>query len=60
MSAKNLSLWKYNRRSGLWDHQRTVTDETAEPWLARFRADEPSESFVVSRHQPKKPPEDRR
>lgn len=55
-APKSESLWRYNRRSGLWDHQRTVTEDTAASWLAKFRSDEPNETFVIAKHAPKKPP----
>jgi len=48
-------LWKLNNRTGYWDYQRSVTDETAAAWLARFREDEPEADFKVSLHRPKPP-----
>lgn len=45
-------LWKYNQVTGLWDQQRSVTDETAEQWLRVYRKDEPREHFTVSSRRP--------
>ncbi len=45
-------LWKYNRVTGIWSPQRSVTDETAEQWLRVFRSDEPDEFFTVSTRKP--------
>lgn len=51
-----LRLWKYGRITGLWRVVRAVTPETADAWLARFREDEPDETFVVSKRKPSRPP----
>ena len=53
MALMNKTLWKYNRITGLWVSQRTVTAETAQEWLSIFQADEPSEKFKVSKNRPK-------
>lgn len=53
---KSLSLWKHNRRSGLWDHQRGVTPETKDEWLKHFQKDEPDAHFHVSAKKPKHNP----
>jgi len=53
---KNHGLFKYNKRSGLWDHQRSVTPETKDQWLHQFKKDEPDEHFVVSKNKPKHNP----
>ena len=49
-----IRLWKYNRVTGLWDYQRTVTPETADQWLAIFTRNAPRETFVLSRKMPGK------
>jgi hypothetical protein len=51
------NLWKYNRITGLWDHQRTCDESTAETWLGVFQKDEPDEAFALAKHRPKKRPE---
>ena len=48
----NLSLWRYNKITGLWVHERTVVQETAQQWLNVFKSDSPDESFKVSAHRP--------
>lgn len=53
------NLWKYNRITGLWNHQRICDESTAQEWLKIFSKDEPAETFVVAKHSPKKPPEPR-
>ena len=53
---KSLSLWKHNKRSGLWDHQRNVTPETKDEWLKTFTKDEPDAHFHVSKNKPKHNP----
>lgn len=50
------AIWKYNKRSGLWDFQRDVTDESELEWLKIFRADEPNEIFKVASRKPKGAP----
>ena len=47
------ALWKYNRRSGLWDFQRTCAPETARQWLQVFQNDEPKETFKLAANMPK-------
>lgn len=49
-------LWKFNKRSGMWDHQRAVTPETKDQWLKTFKDDEPNEHFVISKNKPNKKP----
>jgi len=49
----NKVLWKYNRITGFWVSQRTVTSETEATWLKVFQADEPSEKFKVAKNRPK-------
>lgn len=49
---KGHSLWKHNSRSGLWDHQRSVTPETKDQWLSHFQKDEPDAHFVISKNKP--------
>ena len=53
---KQLSLYKYNKRSGMWDYQRSVTPETKDQWLHIFKKDEPNDHFVVSKNKPKNNP----
>ena len=43
-----LYIWRYNRRSGLWDNVRDTLPENQERWLEILRRDEPNETFVVS------------
>ncbi len=50
--AKRLSLWKYNTRSGLWDHMRNITEETKADWLSVFMADDPNSVFKIATKQP--------
>jgi len=51
-----LGLWKYNRVTGYWDHQRGCAPETAQQWLEVFQRDEPQESFKLSRKRPSNKP----
>lgn len=53
---KTLSLWKHNKRSGLWDHQRSVTPETKDEWKKIHQKDEPDAHFHVSTNKPKHNP----
>lgn len=53
---KQHTLYRYNKRSGYWDHQRTVTPETKDQWLHHFKKDEPNDHFVVSKNKPKHNP----
>lgn len=46
------SLWKYNKTTGYWKHQRTVSHDTKADWLKVFQKDEPNEHFHVSKHKP--------
>lgn len=48
-----IKLWKYNRVTGLWDYQRTCEPGTGRDWLAVFRKDEPSETFILGTRKPK-------
>jgi len=50
-----LQLWKFNKVTGLWVPQRTVTWETADKWLDIYQRDEPGEMFKVSFNKPRKP-----
>lgn len=56
MEEKSLSLWKHNKRSGMWDHQRNVTPETKDQWIKTFTKDEPDAHFHVSKNKPKHNP----
>lgn len=53
---KSLGLWKYNKRSGIWDHQRGVTPETKDQWLSVHKKDEPDSHFHVASNKPKHNP----
>lgn len=53
---KKHSIWKYNKRSGLWDHQRNVESDTKEQWLKIYKKDEPDAHFHVSSNKPKHNP----
>ena len=46
------SIWKFHKRSGLWQHQRYVTDADKENWLKIFTDDEPSEHFKLAMKKP--------
>lgn len=50
-----LQLWKFNKVTGLWVPQRTVTQQTADEWLRIFQRDEPEEIFKVSVNKPRTP-----
>lgn len=52
----SLGLWKYDRVTGYWQRERSVTPETAAHWLEVFRHDEPREFFKVSKVRPSKSP----
>ena len=54
---KKKSLWKYNERSGLWDHQRNVETDTQDQWLQHFQKDEPNSHFHISANRPKHNPQ---
>lgn len=56
MKKKEDGLYKYNKRSGMWNHQRSVTPETKDQWLSQFKKDEPEEHFIVSKNTPKHNP----
>ena len=50
---EDTKLWKYNRRSGYWDLQRTIANPHDEQkWLDIFQKDEPSETFKLSKNRP--------
>ena len=50
-------LWKFNKRSGYWDYQRTIASPSDEQTLLKtFQDDEPSAHFVVSKTRPSKKP----
>lgn len=51
------NIWKYNKRSGLWDHQRDVHPDTEKQWMDIYKKDEPGEHFHVSAKKPKHKPE---
>jgi len=54
--SKQHGLFKYNKRSGMWDHQRSVSPETKDQYIDIFQKDEPNEHFVVSKNRPKHNP----
>lgn len=57
---KRLSLysWRWTVGQGAhWRFERDVSAETRNEWLAVFRKDEPSISFIVSDKRPFKAPE---
>lgn len=53
---KDHGLYKFNKRSGYWDRQRSVTPETKDQWLDHFKKDEPEEHFITSKNRPKHNP----
>jgi hypothetical protein len=53
---KKESIWKYNSRSGMWDHQRNVEHDTKDQWIGIYKKDEPNAHFHVSSKKPKHNP----
>ena len=53
---KKEAIWKYNKRSGMWDHQRNVESDTKDQWLGIYKKDEPDSHFHVSSKKPKHNP----
>jgi len=53
---ENLSLWKYNKITGIWKQERSVTPETKDKWLEIFKKDSPDETYVISSKKPSKKP----
>lgn len=54
---EDTKLWKYNKRSGYWDLQRSIASPHDEQtWLKTFQDDEPTEHFVISKTRPSKKP----
>lgn len=54
-----LNLWAYRWLVGMgwqWVLERQTIKESQDEWLAKYRKDEPSITFVVSKSKPKKPP----
>lgn len=50
-------LWKYNKRTGYWDLQRSIASPSDEQtWLKTFQDDDPTEHFVLSKTRPSKKP----
>ena len=50
---EDTKLWKYNRRTGYWDLQRTIANPHDEQkWFDIFQKDEPSETFKLSKNRP--------
>lgn len=52
-----LRLWRYDKITGYWKVERTVSPETASQWLAIFQKDQPGETFKVSTSRPNSVPE---
>jgi hypothetical protein len=52
MDAETRGIWKYNKRSGLWEHQRNVTASTEAEWAKIFREDAPNDTFKISKNKP--------
>lgn len=53
---KKLILWSLRSNTARGNHfvaEREVTEETAQQWLAIFRADEPGVLFIASARKPK-------
>jgi hypothetical protein len=53
---ENLSLWKYNKITGFWKQERSVTPETKDKWLEIFKKDSPDETYVIASKKPSKKP----
>lgn len=53
---ESMGIWSYNEASGLWKHEREVSNETADKWMKIYKSDEPKKSFVVSSKKPKGKP----
>lgn len=56
MKAKKMTLWSKRSNPAQGNHwvaEREVTEETAQQWLAIFRADEPKVLFLVCARKPK-------
>jgi hypothetical protein len=52
----DMTLWSLRTNPARGNHfvaERKVTNETAQQWLAIFRADEPKVLFLVSKSKPK-------
>lgn len=52
----DMTLWSLRTNPARCNHfvaERKVTNETAQQWLAVFRADEPNVLFLVSKTKPK-------
>lgn len=47
-----LRLFKFNKRSGIWDVQRVCADDTGPQWLAYFQKEYPGDHFKLSRNKP--------
>ena len=39
-----MSIWRYNKITGYWVHERNCTAETAATWLAMWQKDQPERS----------------
>lgn len=50
---REITVWKYNERTGYWDYQRTCHPDTADSWLSIFSRDEPEAEFKLSLKKPK-------
>lgn len=52
-----VTLWRFNKVSGLWVMERACDTVTAEAWLALYQDDAPNEAFMLSVYKPKHKPE---
>lgn len=50
------NLWKYNKVTGYWNHERKCDSATAKDWLIVYQKDEPEETFKLSKNKPTKRP----
>ncbi|WP_297478337.1 hypothetical protein [Ferrovum sp.] len=49
-----VSLWRFNKVTGFWVHERTCLDRHhAKAWLKVFQDDEPGEIFKIGIFKPK-------
>tara|TARA_R110000868_G_scaffold243684_1_gene499699 strand:+ start:215 stop:796 length:582 start_codon:yes stop_codon:yes gene_type:complete len=53
---KDHGLYKFNKRTGYWDHKRSVSPENKDQWLDIFKKDDPEEHFITSKNRPKHNP----
>lgn len=53
---RHRSIWRFDRVTGYWKHEREVWPDTEKQWLAMFQRDKPMEVFKVSRDRPRMKP----